>query len=413
MAIASIASAVVLAAAVVVHADGRSGEPVPYIETFDGRPARPEPWRPLDWDVTTHSRDPNTWRTPRPMEAMHGDICTPPPAAHTARSYEDAVFLCNDHLMTAINASSYGVIYLTPSHQVDFSDGEATIRFDLSTLRTSPRDWIDLWVSPYDEHLQLPLEDWLPDLNGPPRSAVHIKMESLNGATPFKAFVYRNFREEDVGGDAQTGYESFLDPSALRRDTFELRLSRTHLKFGMPAYDFWWVDMDIADLGWDQGVAQFGHHSYDPTRNCPTCGPNTWHWDNVSISSAIPFTMLRADRRYVDPDTEPGVNFPAPSPDNSRLRFAGVGRNIEVSFDGGTTWEPAQLQTQMKYDYTRFQSYWTPIPAGVWSVRFRGKSATPGLPWMVQDISVWSREPPAQNSAQPPSEQAALFECPL
>jgi hypothetical protein len=97
----------------------------------------------------------------------------------------------------------------------------------------------------------------------------------------------------------------------------------------------------------------------------------------------------------VDPDTEPGVNFPGPSPEGSRLRFAGVGRNIEVSIDRGMTWERAQLQTQMKYDYTRFQSYWTPIPAGISSVHFRGESATPGLPWMVQDISIWSREAPA------------------
>jgi hypothetical protein len=364
-------------------------------ETFGLAPVKPEPWEPADWDVTAHSQDGSTWLAPEGMSAQHGADCAPPMATHTVNSYADAVFLCRDHLMTALNATDYGVIYLTPAHLVDFAGGEAIVRFDLSTLRTSPRDWIDLWLSPYDDHLQLPLEDWLPDLNGPPRNAVHIKMESLNGTTPFKVFVYRNFQEEDLGGDWQVGYESFLEPSALRRDTFELRLSRTHLRFGMPAYDFWWVDAEMADLGWDQGVVQFGHHSYDPTRHCPTCGPNTWHWDNVSLSSAIPFTMLRADRRYVDPDTEPGVNFPGPSPEGSRLRFAGVGRNIEVSIDRGMTWERAQLQTQMKYDYTRFQSYWTPIPAGISSVHFRGESATPGLPWMVQDISIWSREAPA------------------
>jgi hypothetical protein len=388
-------AAVLWGAVTLIRADVASDNHVPHAEPFAGQPDRPKSWRPADWEVTVHSRDPHTWLSPRPMDAMHGDTCTPPRAMHTVISYDDAVFICNDHLMTAINASGYGVIYITPGQLVDFAEGDTVIRFNLSTLRTSPRDWIDLWVSPYADHLQLPLEEWLPDLNGPPRHAVHVKMESLNGTTPFKAFVYRNFQEEDLGGHWQVGYERFLEPSALRRDTFELRLSRTHVRFGMPAYDFWWVDTDIADLGWDQGVVQFGHHSYDPTRNCPTCGPNTWHWDNVYISSAIPFTMLRADRRYVDPDTEPGVTFPGPSPAGSRLRFAGVGRNIEVSLDGGATWEPAQLQTQMRYDYTRFQSYWTPIPAGVASVQFRGESATPGLPWMVQDIAIWSREPPA------------------
>ena len=341
--------------------------------------------------MSPSSRRLNTEYVWQPMEAMHGDQCSPPPEVHAVLSDDDAVFLCSDHLMTAMNASGYGVIYLTPAHLLDFSGGEAVVRFDVSTLRSSPRDWIDLWISPYDDHLQLPLEEWLPDLNGPPRHAVHVKMESLNGTTPFKAFVYRDFVEQDLGGDWQTGYEGFLEPSALRRDTFELRLSRTHMRFGMPAYDFWWVDAEIADLGWDQGVVQLGHHSYDPTRHCPSCGPNTWHWDNVSLSHAVPFTMLRADRRYVDADTARAVHFPAPAPEGARLRFAGVGRNVEVSFDGGGSWERAQLQAQRRYDYGRFQSYWTPIPPGVASVQVRGEGATPGDPWMVRDLSIWAR----------------------
>ena len=39
--------------------------------------------------------------------------------------------------MTSINASGYGVIYLTPDQMVDFSAGEAVVRFDMSTFRTS------------------------------------------------------------------------------------------------------------------------------------------------------------------------------------------------------------------------------------------------------------------------------------
>ncbi len=140
-------------------------------------------------------------------------------------------------------------------------------------------------------------------------------MESYHGTTPFKAFAYRDFVEQDLGGAWQTGYEAFLEPSAVRRDTFELRLARTHVRFGMPAYDFWWVDTPIADLGWDQGVVQLGHHSYDPTRHCPTtCGPNTWHWDNVLLEPAIPFTMLRADRRMVDAEAdEPAHPYAGPA----------------------------------------------------------------------------------------------------
>jgi hypothetical protein len=305
--------------------------------------------------------------------------------------------------MTALQAGGYGVIYLTPNQLVDFSTGAATIQFDVSTARTSLRDWIDLWVSPYDEHLQLPLEDWLPDLNGPPRDAVHIRMDSYNGQSIFKGSVVRNFSEQEVAGNSWTGYESLLTPSATTRTTFQLTLTRTHLKFGMPAYNFWWVDTDIADLGWSSGVVQFGHHSYNPLKDCPagqTCAPNTWHWDNVQISSAVPFTILRGAPRFVDPTTAPQVTFAAPAPPNARLRFAGVGDNLAVSFNGGATWQAAQLQAQEKTDVSKFQSYWTAIPAGTTSVQFRGQGGWWGS-WMVRDISLWAAS--ASTSAVTPT----------
>ena len=68
------------------------------------------------------------------MDAAHGPGCEPPPATHPTSDYGDAVYLCKDHMMTAINAGGYGMIYLTPDRQIDFSEGEATIRFDVSTL---------------------------------------------------------------------------------------------------------------------------------------------------------------------------------------------------------------------------------------------------------------------------------------
>jgi hypothetical protein len=352
-----------------------------------------------DWDVSVHSNNlnPATWYTLDSMQAEHGHDCGAPPAHHETSSYDDAVFLCNDHIMSAINAGGYGVIYLTPNQMVDFSAGEAVIRFDVSTARTSMRDWIDLWVSPFDDHLQLPLEDWLPDLNGPPRNAVHIRMDNTTGGTTFRTMVHRNFAGQEIQGRTWVAYESFLRPSATRRDTFELRLSRTHLKFGMPTYNFWWTDVDIADLGWSSGVIQFGHHSYNPLKDCPagqTCSPNTWHWDNVSISAAVPFTILRATPRAVDSGAAPPVTFGQPAPPNARLRFAGFGSNLQVSFDGGTTWQAAQLQAQEKHDTGHFSSYWTPIPAGVSSVQIRGEGGWWGTQWKVQDISIWAISAP-------------------
>ena len=152
---------------------------ITYNETFDGDPAQPLPWTPTNWDITVHSRDINTWDTLEPMKAGHGIDCAPSPASHLISQYQDAVFLCKNHVMTAINATGYGAIYLTPDHMVDFTWGEAIIKFDVTTARTSTRDWWDLWISPYDEHLQLPLPDYYPDLSGEPRHAIQIMMSSF------------------------------------------------------------------------------------------------------------------------------------------------------------------------------------------------------------------------------------------
>lgn len=369
-------------------------KPPLFTETFDGMPAGPLPWSSPNWDVTIHTRDELTPTTLTPMQADHGVGCEPPPATHLTASYDGAVFQCHDHIMTALNEAGYGVVYLTPRYQVDLSRGVAAISFDISTRRTSNRDWIDLWVTPFDQNLQFPLQTFYPDLNGPPRQAVHIYMDSFNGLTPFRAEIYNNFTSTAVPGNFYTGYEQFLTPSATRRDTFQLLISPTHIKFGMPAYNFWWIDRDIPALGWSAGIVQLGHHSYNPSKACGfdgACGPNTWHWDNVSILPAVPFTMLHADRRFVDAAAD-SVTLSAPAPAGAHLRFAGLGNSMDVSFDGGQTWSPAQLQSQLSHVEGHAWSYWTPIPAGAAQVRFRGANWYGG-PWEARDITVWSLIP--------------------
>lgn len=360
-------------------------------ESFDGQPTSPQPWNPLNWDVTVHSRDVDTWNQLETMAAMHGPDCAPPPATHQMSAYEDAAFQCRDHMMTAINASGYGAVYLTPNQLADFSQGEAVIRWDMSTLRTSGRDWVDLWISPFDEQLQLPLELEV-DLSGPPRNAVQIRMDLSRNA--FTASIYRDFKEVTVEGEfSLQDYDSFLTPDAKRRDTFEVRMSRTHLSVGMPGYNFKWIDNEIPDLGWSQGVVQFGHHSYNPSKDCSgPCGPNTWHWDNVQIAPARPFTMIKANRRFIDSEVSSTVNLARPAPERAHLRFAGIGGSLEVSFDAGKTWQPAQIQAQDTefFKDEHFRSYWTPIPPGTQQVRFRGQEWWGGS-WYIRDISVWAQ----------------------
>jgi hypothetical protein len=365
-----------------------TGDGATFRETFDGTPARPQPWQPATWDVTVHSRARSSWYELPAIHAGHGNDCSAPPNNHLISAYEDAVFICRDHVMTAIDGAGYGTIVLTPNQLVDFSDGEAVVRFDVSTLRTSSRDWIELWLTPYDENLQLPTGHTV-DLNGPPRNAVRIAM-TRNDSGGFNTSVYRNFESQKIeeGGNADA-YEEFLTPSATRRDTFELRISRTHIAFGMPAYDKWWVDSKIPALGWSQAVVQLGHYSYTPGKGCDTCGPNTWHWDNVEIQPAVPFTLVRAHERYADRES-PQVRLARAAPANGRLRFAGIGTSLEVSFDGGATWQAAQPQQQVDFGVSTFGTYWTPIPAGSTQVWFRGEGWWGG-DWHVRDISVWSR----------------------
>lgn len=375
-----------------------------FLATFDGAPPAPAPFDDPGWDVTVHSRSVDTFEVLEPVQAAHGPDCSAPPDSHEITAYDDMVYRCRDHMMTALNASDYGMIYLTPDHLVDFRDGTATIAFDVSTARTSVRDWWDVWITPYDDHLQLPLDLGTDvDAAGPPRRSLHVTLGTENQmhATIYDEFepvTFDGWPEDNVPGDPFTGYETFLDPDPARRDRFEIQLSADHLRVGMPDYDFWWIDTDIPPLDWSAGVVQFGHHSYNPTKDChvvnnPTppvddCLPNTWHWDNVSIDPSVPFTIVGASPRSVD-EAVPTVTLDVPAPADARLRFAGIGDGLEVRFDDGP-WEPAVAQaTQQPTKDEHFAGYWQPIPAGTTTVSFRSDDWWGG-PWHVRDVSVWA-----------------------
>jgi hypothetical protein len=93
--------------------------PGTFVETFDGNPTIPQPWRQAGWSprwaVGVTSRDRPTFDRLDGMNAEHGADCAGPPATHPTSAYEDAVFQCKDHVMTAISAGGYGMISLTPN----------------------------------------------------------------------------------------------------------------------------------------------------------------------------------------------------------------------------------------------------------------------------------------------------------
>jgi hypothetical protein len=371
-----------------------------FLETFTGNPAAPAPWRPSNWDLQYHVIDMRS-DLPTPIVAQHGTDCAPHPSTHQVTQFNDMYFLCRDHLMTSINEGGYGLLVFTPDHMLDFSGGTATVRFEMSTLRTSGRDWVDIWVTPWQDNITLPLEDWLPDLQGKPRNGIHVRMDNWDNDSTFRAAAVRNGVEEVFDTCWWCTIKQGTTPSATTRSLFELQISRTHIKFWMPDHNVVWIDRDIADLGFGSGIVQFGHHSYNPTKDCTPTGPftcvaNTWHWDNVQLSSAVPFYMTRAtpDRAYQTDLTPATFTFPA-APQNAYIRFTGLGGNpMEMSLNGGATWQTitAQPTTKATHDLSHGRGFFVPIPAGQTQVQFRGQynGAWWGSGWAIRDVSVWA-----------------------
>ncbi len=358
------------------------------------------------FDVQVHSRDSDTWYALESMQAQHGADCGAPPATHENHTYEGAVFQCKDHVMTSIKAGGYGEIILTPDAMADFSAGTATVSWDVSTLRQSGRDWFDVWLTPFAENLPLPLESWLPDLNGPPRNAVHVPLGPDNTLCPT---VYRNFQESPLvagygnGCNWWTGYETILTPSATVRTTFRIEVSQTNLKVWIPPQpstnnqSLVWFDGPIpGGLPFNKAVVQFGHHSYNPEKRdgcgvgSTPCEAGTWHWDNLSLSPSVPFTMIKAQQRFANAES-PAVTFNAPAPANAYLRFSGHESKVEASFNGG----PYQALTEMPNMWAlanngEFGQFFAPVPAGTTSVAFRVQPGWTGS-WILQDFAIWTQ----------------------
>jgi hypothetical protein len=365
--------------------------PAPFSWAFTGAPAAPLPFDEAGWDVQIHSRDRDTWQTPQAIEAHHGSDCGPYPGLHAVTRYSEMVFRCRDHIMTAINASGYGAIVLTPDRLLDWSDGEAVLRFDISTLRASTRDWVGVWISAFDQQLPVPAVDHAPDLNGPPANGLVIEQTGHGNYCPR---LVRNFVSVALPCDDWQSLDTKVPPSATRRVTVEVRLSASRIRVSLPLEQITFADAALpSSLPFAQGVVQFAHYSYTPTK-CDGCtGPNTWHWDAVHLAPSVPFTIVRGDKRTID-GAGGTVSFITPAPRNARLRFSSLGVAPQLSFDGGRTWRaPTEQRVSRTSDPVR--QYWTAIPNGARSVRLR-----PGTPitwwpdrssWLARDFAVWAR----------------------
>ena len=363
---------------------------------FTQDPASPVVFDEPGWDVQTYSRDRPTWLTPEPMDAHHGADCAGYPSQHRVTTYEQMVFRCRNHIMTAIQAEGYGAIALTPDRLINLAGGTAVIRFENSTFKSSARDWVKVWISSWDGHMALPAADWAPGLVGVPRDGLYIE-QTMNG-NYCPRFV-RNFVVTELAcNEDWVPLSNRIVLSATRRNVVEIRLTGNRLRVSMPNDSIVFSDVTLpAALPFTEAVVQFGHYSYNPTKCAPCDGSpqisNTWHWDEIYVAPSLPFTIIRADRRYVNTPNSV-VNFRSPAPANARLQFSVFGMEPDVSFDGGRTWVQPTRSAFGKFDHPEAQ-YWTPMPAGATQVMLRPARTISWwgdlTSWIARDFSVWAR----------------------
>jgi hypothetical protein len=414
-------------------------------------------------------------------------------------TYPDTTFICNTsttppantHLMTYANGGGYAETIFIPDQLVDFSGAGATITWKVSSLKESGRDWWDVTVTPWGDNLVGHALLFLStDANGCPTYDPMAPPVDFAGAVPrnglsfsqtldptpkFVGRVFGSGQKPDFCSNSLSGewrdlgcdptYNLCLTPSSVRRDKYELILSRNRVILNLyfqsasppadtlpPFGSCPLGDTDpshfckaaLADqtfttpLTWTSGILAFGHHSYNPAKSgggwgpsgsdaticgpgegcggigqslcCgpapsgngrPCCKAGTWHWSDLSISNAVPFTIIQGTQRWVSPTTSPTVTFPRASGAGAFLRFEGRSlypNPIQYSVDGGATWVnavkrpmAATLPPQDAF-YLPFENYWTPLPVGVTSIQLRGTNGygtDTNMPWWVRDITVW------------------------
>src|ERR1041385_5739181 len=273
-------------------------------------PAAPAVWTPgtaNDWDVIANVDAPTD--ATGTMAAGHGADCSAPPATHQISSLADSVYLCKNHMMTAVYgggdaAATYGAVYFTPAQLLDWTSGTATLSWQVSTERLSARDWWAVNLTPFAQNLMLPLDNFLPAYQGEPASGLEMKLDQATckgGGTG----SYLRVSTVSFGGAKEITQgspcvEDNVAPSFKVRTPFQVQLSAGHLKVFMPGTAAVWYDGPIS-LPFTQAVVQFSHHSYNPGKADNPDGspglPNTYHWSGVSIAPSAPFTIDRKSTR--------------------------------------------------------------------------------------------------------------------
>lgn len=101
---------------------------------------------------------------------------------HPILRYEDMIYVCADHLMTAAYGRGASKLTLTPNHLLDTTSGSGVVEFSVSTYRTAGRDYWQIDLTPLETHLQLPEGDVVADANGKAINGFNINTSLDEGA---------------------------------------------------------------------------------------------------------------------------------------------------------------------------------------------------------------------------------------
>ena len=322
-----------------VFGNAQTPQAFEFLETFDGKPSTPTALNYIDWDMMQIVRDSGAWNDPPDMHAHHAaDNCGDVAAGghHLIRTFEEWVFQCNDHIMTAAQGDAgYAETNLTPPAMADWTNGPATIKFDVSTFHNSPsRDWIALRLTPFEEHMLYPQGGKASGVDGSgiPKTALHFEQDN-----DYWRIMYNN-----TGlGSLVTPYGQGPVPRAgdvqgkVVRNTVEIIIGNGKLTFRYPGTNASTTVNLPSQMTWTQAVFQMEHHSYTPSKD--PAGPGaegnphgTWHWDNVYINPAVRFYQRQAsingrDRTGKSSSTSwQTVTFNEPAPANAYLFFTGT-----------------------------------------------------------------------------------------
>ncbi len=388
----------------------RPGAPTPeataagtFLETFDGSPGSPQPFTSSRVAVTRTERNLPGDNLQPAHHSMHGADCAGPPATFTNNgSRAMSVYQCRDHIMTSISGTPYGLVYLTPTALVDWSGGSATISWRQSTARSSARDFLSVWITPWANVLDLPAPVAVDnDLNGAPLNAIHFVMDFFTDRITPEAYfngAVRYYNESSV-----IPYSRVVVPDNARRDLFEMTITASSVELRLNGTVI--ARGDGLTVPFTSGMVQFGHHSYSPGKGCGAtyvdalinqcvngndiASSNTWHWDDFSINPSLPASFLQGAPDY---STGGRVSLPAPAQSGSRLRFNAIGR-VELSWNGGSTWAVAPVQPgNQERDELHVASYWVPAPAGAtgFDIRLSVDGPYPSQMLHAKDFTVWA-----------------------